>query len=50
MVCRLADQVVTLPLGGENARCGNAMCRERLDQLWHRQRGEVVSLLYTFLF
>lgn len=39
MVCRLADQVVTFLLGGENARCGNAMHRERLDQPWHGQGG-----------
>lgn len=39
MVCRLVDQVVTFLLGGENACCGSAMCRERLDQLWHGQGG-----------
>lgn len=39
MVYRLVDQVVTFPLGGENARCGNAMCRERLDQLSWQGRG-----------
>lgn len=45
---RLADQVVTFPLGGENARCGNAMCRERLDQLWRGER--LFPFCIPFLF
>ena len=52
MVCRLADQVVTFLLGGENACCGNPMHRERLDHLWHGQeegRGGFPSV-YTFAF
>lgn len=49
MGCRLTDQVVTFPLGGENARCGNAMRGERLDQPWHRGRGGFPSV-HTFAF
>lgn len=47
MVCRLADQVVTFPLGGVDARCGNAMNRGgEIRSAWHGQ-GELVSLLFA---
>lgn len=52
MVCRLADQVVTFLLGGEDACWGSAMHRERLHQLWHHKedREKLVSLLEALLF